>query len=104
MEIWLLSFFVVINVTVIIIFSVIYRKKKKVDTGFSFIYFKLSYRRKMIRTLWTTLFIIPALLLMYLTPVWNLQLKVIITMLLLLVFILQLAYNYFMWKKHEAHN
>ena len=101
MDIWFIGFIVVINVIIGVVLALIYRKKEKVDTGFAFIYYKLSYRRKIIRSFWSILIFIPALIIIYLTPVWNFQFRLIIIALLFFLFILQLAYNYFMWKKHE---
>ncbi|MGD6775192.1 hypothetical protein [Sutcliffiella horikoshii] len=47
---------IVIGIVVVLIVSFIlkrvYRKKKKVDKGFVLSYYKLSYRRKLIRNLW----------------------------------------------------
>ena len=94
-----------ISIMIIIsgVFSLLYRKKEKVDTGFALFYYKLSYRRKMIRSFWSIPIIIICLIIIYLTPVWNFQLRLIIISLLLLSFLLQLAYNYYMWKKHETN-
>lgn len=99
----LYTFLISIIIIISGVFSLLYRKKEKLDTGFALFYYKLSYRRKMIRTLWSIPIIIICLIIIFLTPAWNFQLRLIIISLLLLSFLLQLAYNYYMWKKHETN-
>ncbi|WP_051003973.1 hypothetical protein [Gottschalkia acidurici] len=70
----------------------------KVDRGFEPIYWRLTYRRKFIRTLWLTPINIVVLLL-----VWNsdnsTSVKTITTIILILLNLTQLIYNYMKWKK-----
>lgn len=72
----------------------------KKDKGFEFIYWNLSYRRKFIRTLWLT----PALIIP-LAIVWgsdfNKILKMVATILLISVYLIQLIYTYKKWKSDE---
>ena len=73
---------------------------EKVDKGFQLIYWKLSYRRKFIRTVWFALFL-PLLAFMpqAIKPFGLERVQVII--LFALILILQAGYNYYMWKKTE---
>ena len=71
----------------------------KVDKGFELIYWKLSYRRKFIRTLWA----IPFAILTIILVSWFYQSIVttfIFAMIILIVGIAQLIYTYKKWKKH----
>lgn len=73
---------------------------EKVDKGFELIYFRLSYRRKMIRTLWMTLLLpVSYFLLRFM------GLDLFYTWIFMAVFLLghaaQIAYNYYMWNKYE---
>ena len=71
------------------------------DKGFCISYYKLSYRRKLIRTLWTFLFgSIAVVALLYFRPVlWNWPLYVALAIVgLVLIFIGQAAYNYSKWQ------
>lgn len=72
----------------------------KKDKGIELIYWKLSYRRKFIRTLWWTPVAVVALAL-----IWglnsNIIFKSIITILLILINLIQLIYNYIKWRSDE---
>lgn len=72
----------------------------KKDKGIELIYWKLSYRRKFIRTLWWTPVAVVALIL-----IWelnsNIIFKSIITILLILINLIQLIYNYIKWRSDE---
>ncbi|MGD7045985.1 hypothetical protein [Jeotgalibacillus proteolyticus] len=100
----LLSFIISFSVStlIIIILSSRYKGKEKVDKGSALLYYKLSYRRKMIRTLWSIPFVFIATYLLY----WMLELSVGMTILITILFLLltfaQAAYNYVMWQKKEA--
>lgn len=73
---------------------------KKVDNGFQLIYWKLSYRRKFIRTLWTIpIFIISIRIIIFLGN--GIFVTRIIPIILTILFILQIIYNYIRWKKEE---
>lgn len=73
---------------------------KKVDKGFQLIYWKLSYRRKFIRTLWTIpIFIIAIGIIIFLGN--GIFVSRIMPLILIILFILQIIYNYILWKKEE---
>lgn len=74
--------------------------KNKIDTGFELIYWNLSYRRKFIRTLWTTPFCVIGILLIISLKL-NMLIKIIIPIILTLIYIWQLTYTYKKWKKEE---
>lgn len=69
----------------------------KIDKGFELIYWKLSYRRKFIRTLWMIPFAIIAVILVWVT--WK---SVLMTSICSIVFICieiaQAIYTYKKWK------
>ncbi len=66
------------------------KRPRGVDKGFCLSYFKLSYRRKAVRTIWFT----PVLLVIYYA---SLPFFVICGLILLV----QLVYNLVMWRKLE---
>lgn len=69
----------------------------KIDKGFSFSYWRLSYRRKLIRTLWTS----PVIFLLFLYPeethFFSLDRSSVIALAFLAVSA-QAYYNYYKWK------
>ncbi|QOR64806.1 ATPase [Cytobacillus suaedae] len=83
------------------IFSKIYKDKEKVDKGFEISYFKLTYRRKMLRTLTGFPFFIAALFIIYYFSSWSLAAYITFVILALLSLFIQFIYNYKMWKKEE---
>ncbi|UXH43270.1 hypothetical protein N5C46_16445 [Rossellomorea vietnamensis] len=75
---------------------------QRTDKGFEWYYFNLTYRRKMIRTLWMT----PLVLVLYFLLRFiglDLMYTLIFVGVGLLSHILQLAYNYHMWNKYERN-
>jgi hypothetical protein len=73
---------------------------KKVDKGFQLIYWKLSYRRKFIRTLWTIpIFVISIGIIIFLGN--GIFMSRVMPLILIILFIIQLIYNYIKWKKDE---
>ncbi|KAF5060382.1 hypothetical protein DSECCO2_326210 [anaerobic digester metagenome] len=74
------------------------QKMRKIDKGFELIYWKLSYRRKFLRTIWLIPFVILAIMATWL--VWH---SVIITIPIAIVLVLvemaQAIYTYNMWKR-----
>lgn len=75
--------------------------KSKVDKGFEFVYWNLSYRRKFIRTLWITP--LGVLVSGYAFFRGNdLFVKIIFPIALLILNLCQLIYNYIKWKKDEV--
>ena len=74
--------------------------KNKVDKGFELVYWNLSYRRKFIRTLWQA----PICLLLIVVTILigdNLFINRILPILVVIVYIWQLIYNYSKWKNHK---
>ena len=70
---------------------------EKIDIGFELVYWNLSYRRKFIRSLWITPFLIFVIILGWVT--WESALvAAIFTILGLGILIIQLIYNYKRWK------
>lgn len=96
-----IAFPVIVAVVIFLIFSKIYSGKDKTDNGFELNYFKLSYRRKMIRTLFSLPIIIIALIIIYFFSNWNLTVYIIFVVFFLLGFCIQVLYNYMMWKRDE---
>ncbi|MFH5911226.1 hypothetical protein [Clostridium perfringens] len=71
--------------------------REKVDKGFELIYWKLSYRRRLIRLLWTT----PILTFIIFYSVNNLEMSVknvLIISFLILIYVIQFLYNFLKWK------
>jgi len=73
-------------------------EREKVDKGYEFNYSKLTYRRKFIRNLWS----IPIFLFAIIFG-WrygsNFIINMINTILLPIIFIVQLTYTYLKWQK-----
>jgi len=76
---------------------------EKIDKGFCASYWKLSYRRKFIRTLWMS----PFALFFFLFPAnymfFGMDRNIFIVFILVLG-ILQSLYTFYKWKKSEAPN
>lgn len=83
----------------IMVFSIIFKNADKKDKGFEIIYFKLSYRRKLIRTLTSLPSGLFAIIIIYFYSSWSMKTNVIIVIFIFLTFIAQLIYNFYMWKK-----
>jgi len=81
----------------------------KVDRGFALAYMSLSYRRKMLRSFW----LLPTCLVFPFLPklpndnfVFRLYNSIdpwVIAAVVFLGTLLQIAYNYYMWQKHEVN-
>jgi len=87
---------------VTIILSFIFKGSPKVDEGFAVNYYKLSYRRKFIRSIIMLPLSIVVIGVVYLITDWSLFVNLIIGVILLVLFIGQITYNYYMWKRNEA--
>ena len=83
------------------IMSRIFRDEGKKDKGFAFFYHKLTYRRRVIRALWS----IPIVLLLYLVLFWFSDLTsneyIAIGIIFLLIVVIEITYNYVKWSKVE---
>lgn len=96
--------YIVIVLLIVFILSFISKGKEKKDKGFKFYYFRLSYRRKMIRTL---IFLPVVILLFFILDMDFLTglgtgTIVVFKLLLVITFLVQFTYNYIMWKKFET--
>ena len=94
---------IVVVLIVTIILSISSKHKSKVDKGFKINYFSLSYRRKMIRTLVVSPGVIIATIALYFYTDLSMLIKIFISAFLLIVFVIQLSYNFHMWKKRERY-
>lgn len=93
---------IMIGLIVSLILSVAFKKSSKVDNGVELNYFKLSYRRKMIRTLVNIPVMILLLIFIYGFSDWGMLAKALIGLFFASILFIQLAYNYYMWKKNEV--
>lgn len=100
--------FVILVVLTFVLIEVIllrfFRKKKKVDKGFHLIYYKLSYRRRMIRSFTTLPVAIVAVIIIYLYTEWSTITYVFLGLLFLLLFSIEVLYNYVKWQQNEKNN
>ena len=80
-----------------------YNKSNRIDKGVQLFYWKLSCRRKFIRTLWTIPAAILAVSLMNILQghYVSLDYAVILTMVLTILFAAQLVYTYVRWKRGD---
>ena len=83
-----------------VVLSITHKDTTKVDKGFKLNYFRLSYRRKMIRTLTTLPIVILVLIVLYAD--WGMLVNVLFGIIFLIIFTDQLIYNFKMWTKNEA--
>lgn len=84
-----------------LILSAIYKNEPKVDKGFVIAYYKLTYRRRMMRVLWTFLYIILCLIIIYTLGEWSTNVYIIFTSVCIIGAASQFFYNFYMWKKYE---
>ena len=86
------------------------KKTEKIDKGFCLFYWKLSYRRKFIRTLWTIPYAVIVIVLILMAerhldafrfPFPGLGTNGFI-ILIIFVSVFQLVYNYIRWKREQA--
>ena len=90
----------VIVLAAIIGFRRYYRHKPKVDQGFKFTYFGLSYRRKFWRTIYTLPLLVVYIVLMYFLLGMD-ALFIGFVIFAGIVFIVQAYYNYVKWQEEE---
>lgn len=74
--------------------------KNKIDKGFCFSYWRLSYRRRFLRTLWMTPLVLLVPFYAY-AQMRSVSLAVVVALVLLIVYGLQLTWNYRAWKREE---
>ncbi|WP_187695398.1 hypothetical protein [Oceanobacillus piezotolerans] len=87
------------NVTLIL--SLIFKNIEKEDKGFEFFYHKLTYRRKMIRTVWSLPVFVVSLIVIYFFADLILLEFLMVSIFFFVLFLIQLIYNYIKWKKYE---
>lgn len=92
---------VIVVLLVVVILSITSKHKDKVDKGFKINYFRLSYRRKMIRTVISLPMIVVLFIVMHYFTNWDMVTIILVGIVLLIAFLAQLLYNYSMWKRHE---
>ena len=97
---------IVCPVFILVVISLLLSKKwdmsEKVDKGIMVCYWKLSYRRKLIRTLWMipiAIFIVLCFYITFWSTIWTFLVAVAFAMILLI----QAMYNYKKWKKEEQN-
>lgn len=101
------NYFFIVPIVVLIvsiIYSVIFKDEEKNDEGFELVYFKLSYRRKMIRTLWSLPIAALSYYVIYRYGYFTKNENLMILIFLFVTFGLQLAYVYVQWKRSEMSN
>lgn len=93
---------VMVAIMATIVMSIVYKNKPKIDRGRVIIYFQLSYRRKLIRSLWT----FPIHIAIILLAIYITHMRPTVEILVFIAFLtgncLQIGYNYRMYKKTEA--
>ena len=94
----------VFGLAIAFLLSLLYKNKEKRDRGFAFVYYGLSYRRRMIRTIWS----FPAILLFLIVFSVFIEMesigKILVWISLLTLFGVQVFYNYYKWKKEGQEN
>lgn len=100
----ILQFFIgpVIAIVILhVIMSVVYKDAEKKDKGFVFNAYKLSYRRRFIRSIWA----LPFIFLLYIAMYWFGDLTtneyIVIGIIFILVALLDITTSYMKWKKNE---
>lgn len=93
---------IIIAFIVSIALSLLFKGAPKVDKGFAFNYYKLSYRRKLFRSLITLPITIIFVIIIYLLTDWGMLVNLILGIILLALYVGQMMYNYYMWKRNEA--
>lgn len=78
-------------------------KKEKVDKGFEFTYYNLSYRRRFIRTLWIIPWIIPILFWLHWIDT-SMFIIVPVAVIFTSIAFIQALHNYKKWKEETETN
>ncbi|PRO66176.1 hypothetical protein [Alkalicoccus urumqiensis] len=102
-----LSYILPLVIAIVVFFSLIAairaaKQPKKVDKGFVFNYFHLSYRRKMIRTLILLLLIIPVIIAMPYVTDWSRSTISLLSAAMIFSALVQFIFTFYQWKKKEA--
>ncbi|WP_113928064.1 hypothetical protein [Bacillus sp. P14.5] len=104
MPIELLFIIILISLIVSLLFALIYRNKEKKDKGFVYAYYRLSYRRRMIRALWNIPIVVLLLIGISVWGEFNFNETLLISVFFFVLLIVELLYNYLKWKKHEKQD
>ena len=78
-------------------------KSNKIDKGFELNYWRLSYRRKYIRTLWNLPLVIFTIIIIFFAE-YSYFRKVAWSVIFILLFLIQLIYNYSKWQRDRGKN
>lgn len=78
----------------------IFDRGKRIDKGFAYCYWHLSYRRRFKRTLWTLPILIIVLFLLQVTYE-SYFLTIVMAVVLGMIFMIQAVVNYRKWKEEE---
>ncbi|SFM10079.1 hypothetical protein [Salibacterium qingdaonense] len=74
----------------------------KVDSGKAIIYYRLSYRRRMIRSLWTMPVGMVILVGLYFVPGMTMNATLILAALFIIASAIEIGHSYMKWKKTSA--
>ena len=101
----LITFIVIVLIVLFIniIMYVIYKNEPKIDKGLVIPYHKMTYRRKMIRSLWVLPFIIICLYILFKLEATSNDVYIIIASIITIGQVGQIVYNFLKWKKYEQN-
>ncbi|MGM8213268.1 hypothetical protein ACLIBH_10875 [Virgibacillus sp. W0430] len=88
---------------VVIILYFINRKKGRVDKGFAINYFKLSYRRRMIRNLYTLPLTAVAVGVIFMYTSWSITVNILFATVVFLLIVAEIIYNYRKWQTSKQY-
>lgn len=103
LEILIIIVISLICVCISYISSKVNKNKEKIDKGLVFAYHKLTYRRKMIRTLWIAPVLIGCLLFIYKVEVLSTNVNFYFTIICCVGYVGQFFYNFYKWRQYEQH-
>lgn len=92
---------IVVGFFVFVLYSILFmsaRNKEKVDKGKVKNYFRLSYRRRFIRTLWTFVLALILLIPLYIFSGFTLKEFTLFSIFIILIFLTELIYSLIRWK------
>ena len=92
-----------ISILLSFILSKVYKNKGKVDKGFVFVYHKLTYRRKLIRTLWSVPFAILGLIVIKKFGEWPTYVFILFSSFCFVMIAADFFYNYYKWNKYKKN-
>lgn len=92
-----------IGVSISFILSKVNKNKEKIDKGLVFAYYKLTYRRKWIRTLWSIPFLILCLMVIYKYSEWSTNVFILFSGLCIVMIVVEFFYGFYKWSKYERN-